>query len=413
MRNIRVNSSRLWDSLMSMAEIGVLPNGGCCRLALTDEDKEGRDLFVEWCKAAGCDVSIDRMGNIFARRPGRDNDLPPIVTGSHLDTQPHGGKFDGVYGVLAGLEIIRSLNDHDITTDAPIEVTVWTNEEGSRFAPSMVASGVFGGKFDLEESLAIADIDGKTIGAELARIGYAGDTPCGDRPFGAFFEAHIEQGPILEADGKTIGIVTGAQCQRWYDVTLLGQDSHAGTTPMPMRKDTVFAMARIISAFEDLVTANAPDTVGTVGWVEVVPNSRNTVPGRADFTIDLRHPHAETLDGMHEEVHRLLKSVAEEYDLELDVRDVAHVPKINFDPDCVDAVREAANELGLPSREILSGAGHDAMYISNVAPVSMIFVPCEGGLSHNEAESATADDLGAGCDVLLHAMLAKAGVADS
>lgn len=412
MRNVRINSDRLWDSLMSMAEIGALPNGGSCRLALTDEDKAGRDLFVEWCEAAGCEVSVDKMGNIFARRPGRDNSLPPIVTGSHLDTQPHGGKFDGVYGVLAGLEVIRSLNDHDVATEAPIEVSVWTNEEGSRFAPSMVASGVFGGEFDLDEALAITDSEGKTIGGELARIGYAGEVPCGDRTFGAFFEAHIEQGPILEAEGKTIGIVTGAQCQRWYDVTLTGQDSHAGTTPMPMRRDTVFALGRIISAFEQLVADNGPDTVGTIGQITVEPNSRNTVAGRVDFTIDLRHPDEAKLDTMHLEVHRLLESITDECEIGLDARNVAQVPQINFDADCVDAVRDAANELGLPAREILSGAGHDAMYISKVAPVSMIFVPCEGGLSHNEAEMATADDLGAGCDVLLHAMIAKAGIAD-
>ena len=412
MRNLRVDANRLWDSLMDMAKIGALPHGGCCRLALTDEDKEGRDLFVAWARDAGCDVSVDRMGNIFARRPGRDDSLPPIVTGSHLDTQPHGGKFDGVYGVLAGLEVIRSLNDHGVETEAPIEVTVWTNEEGSRFAPSMVASGVFGGKFDLGDALAIKDADGKSIGAELARIGYAGDLPCGGRPFGAFFEAHIEQGPILEAEGKAIGVVTGAQAQRWFDVTLIGQDSHAGTTPMPMRKDAMFGLARIVAAIEDLVSAFAPEAVGTVGEVMVSPNSRNTVPGRVEFTIDIRHPEEGPLAEMHREVQALLEKVAEEYELELDARVVSDVPKIDFDPDCIDAVREAATELGLPAREILSGAGHDAMYIGNVAPVSMIFVPCEGGLSHNEAETATPEDLGAGCDVLMRAMLSRAGVAD-
>ena len=292
MRNIRVNAERLWQSLMDMGEIGALPNGGCRRLALTDEDKEGRDLFVRWCEEAGCTVSVDRMGNIFARRPGRNNDLPAVVTGSHLDTQPHGGKFDGVYGVLAGLEVIRTLNDHDVVTEAPIEASVWTNEEGSRFAPSMIASGVFAGKFDLEESLAISDADGASIGSELARIGYAGDADCGGRPIKAFFEAHIEQGPILEAEEKTIGIVTGAQCQRWYDVTLTGQDSHAGTTPMPMRKDCVFVMSRMIREIEDLVAAYAPDAVGTVGEIAVVPNSRNTVAGtstsRSTFVIQLK-----------------------------------------------------------------------------------------------------------------------------
>jgi len=234
MRNIRVNTERLWQSHMKMAEIGALPSGGCCRLALTDEDKAGRDLFVEWAKAAGCTIVVDRMGNIFARRVGRDANRDPVVTGSHLDTQPHGGKFDGVYGVLAGLEVIRTLNDFGIETQAPIEVSVWTSEEGTRFPLSMVSSGVFGGKYTLDDALATQDADGHPLGAELERIGYAGDAPCGGRTFAAFFEAHIEQGPVLEAEGKTIGIVTGAQCQRWYDVSIHGQDSHAGTTPMPM-----------------------------------------------------------------------------------------------------------------------------------------------------------------------------------
>ena len=398
---------------MEMAKIGALPDGGCCRLALTDEDKAGRDLFLDWAQQAGCKISVDSMGNIFAHRAGLDDSLAPVVTGSHLDTQPHGGKFDGVYGVLAGLEVIRSLNDHGIVTEAPIEVTVWTNEEGSRFAPSMVGSGVFGGKFGLEESLAIEDSEGNTIGSELKRIGYAGDVPCGSRAFAAFFEAHIEQGPILEAEGKTIGVVTGAQAQRWLDVTLLGQDSHAGTTPMPMRKDAVFGLARIVVAIEDLASEFAPDAVCTVGEVAVSPNSRNTVAGCVDFTIDIRHPEEAPLGEMHRRVHAILEEVSDQYELGLNARDVATVPKINFDPGCMEAVREAALELGLPTRDILSGAGHDAMYIGNVAPVSMIFVPCEGGLSHNEAETATPDDLGAGCDVLLHAMLSRAGVADT
>tara|TARA_B100000676_G_C18087925_1_gene856708 strand:+ start:2421 stop:3662 length:1242 start_codon:yes stop_codon:yes gene_type:complete len=412
MRNIRVKTERLWQSLMDMAEIGALPNGGCRRLALTDEDKEGRDLFVQWCKEAGCTISIDRMGNIFARRPGRNNDLPAIVTGSHLDTQPHGGKFDGVYGVLAGLEVIRTLNDHNVTTEAPIEVSVWTNEEGSRFAPSMVASGVFAGKFNLDDALDITDTDGASIGSELTRIGYAGDTDCGGRPIKAFFEAHIEQGPILEAEKKTIGIVTGAQCQRWYDVTLTGQDSHAGTTPMPMRRDCVFAMSRMIREIEILVEEYAPDAVGTVGEIAVTPNSRNTVAGHVAFTVDLRHPIEEKMIEMDQEVVRRLTAVAEEVRIAIEMKKVSDVPKIDFDIDCINAIRNAAAALNLPAREIVSGAGHDAMYLSTVAPASMIFVPCENGLSHNEAEAANANDLAAGCDVLLHAMLSSAETAN-
>ncbi|MEQ8347279.1 MAG: Zn-dependent hydrolase [Sneathiellaceae bacterium] len=410
MRNLRIDGGRLWDSLMEMARIGALPGGGCCRLALTDEDRAGRDLFVRWAEAAGCTVSVDRMGNIFARRAGRDDSLPPVVTGSHLDTQPHGGRFDGVYGVLAGLEVLRSLDDQGIVTEAPLEVTVWTNEEGTRFPLSMVASGVFGGKYRLEEALAIRDAGGHSLGEELERIGYAGALPCGGRPFAAFFEAHIEQGPVLEAEGKVIGIVTGAQGQRWYDASLTGQDSHAGTTPMPMRRDAVFGMARMISAVEDLVAAFAPGAVGTVGRIEVLPNSRNTVPGRVDFTIDLRHPVPERLQEMHEELYRRLPPLAARNALDLDLRDAVQVPRIRFDDSCIAAVRDAAASLGLPARELLAGAGHDAMYISRVAPAAMIFVPCAGGLSHNEAETATPADLEAGCNVLLQAMLARAGV---
>ena len=413
MNNIRVNQNRLWNSLMEMAKVGALPNGGCCRLALTDEDKAGRDLFVSWARDAGCNVSVDRLGNIFAKRPGQNNELAPVVTGSHLDTQPHGGKFDGVYGVLAGLEVIRTLNDHSIQTEAPLEVTVWTNEEGSRFAPSMIASGVFGGKFNAEEALAISDSAGRTIGEELERIGYAGDIPCGGRKFEAFFEAHIEQGPILEAEDKVIGIVTGAQGQRWFDVTLIGQDSHAGTTPMLMRRDALFGMAHIVNGIEDLVMEYAPEAVGTVGEVFVTPNSRNTVPGRVDFTIDIRHPDADILKNMHHRIDSILKGVAARYKLELDARNTSMVPAINFDPSCINAVERAAAELDLPARKILSGAGHDAMYISNIAPVSMIFVPCKGGLSHNEEEHATAKDLSAGCNVLLYAMLSRAGASAS
>jgi N-carbamoyl-L-amino-acid hydrolase len=275
----------------------------------------------------------------------------------------------------------------------------------------MVSSGVFGGKYSLEKALAIQDADGRTLGAELERIGYAGDAPCGGRAFAAFFEAHIEQGPILEAEDKTIGIVTGAQCQRWYDASLIGQDSHAGTTPMPMRRDAVFGMARLVSAIDDLVAAFAPDAVGTVGEIAVVPNSRNTVPGRVDFTIDLRHPDPERMQAMHEGLHSTLASLAEELSLDLQLRDLVEVPETRFDLGCIEAVRRAAEELGHSTREMLAGAGHDAMYISRVAPASMIFVPCEGGLSHNEAESAAAGDLAAGCDVLLHAMVEKAGIA--
>lgn len=409
LKNLRIDPERLWQSLMTLAEIGATPKGGCCRLALSDEDKTGRDLFVSWCRGAGCDVSVDRLGNIFARRAGRDPDLPAVATGSHLDTQPHGGKFDGAYGVLAGLEVIRTLNDHGIETAAPVEVAVWTNEEGARFAPSMIASGVFAGTYPLDFALACADVDGRTMGEELERIGYAGDEPCGARTFGAFFEAHIEQGPILERERKVIGAVTGVQGLRWYDVAVRGQDAHSGSTPMPGRRNALVGAAAMVSAVDALALEFAPDAVATVGQLDVSPNSRNTIPGDVFFSVDIRHPATEVMAEMDARLRDAFSDIARRRGLAVSVEQIAHTPPVVFDADCVDAVRRASEALGYASRDILSGAGHDACHISRVAPTGMIFVPCAGGLSHNEEESAQASDLAAGCNVLLHAMLARAG----
>jgi len=406
-RNIQVNQSRLWDSLMEMAKIGATPKGGCARLALTDLDKQGRDLFISWCKDAGCSISIDRMGNIFARRPGKNNALPPVVTGSHLDTQPTGGKFDGVYGVLAGLEVIRTLNDHKFETDAPVEVSVWTNEEGSRFAPAMVASGVFAGVFTEEYGLSRADLDGKTIGEELKRIGYAGDQPVGGRPFKAFFEAHIEQGPILEAEKKTIGVVQGIQGMRWFEVTITGSESHAGTTPMPRRKDAMLGCARVVERVHQIALDHKP-AVTTVGLVQVKPNSRNTIPGQVFFSVDLRHPFDDRLAVMTEALQKACAEVCGELGLEYECKEIWHSPATHYNEGCVAAVRKAAEDCGYAWRDITSGAGHDAGYISRVAPTGMVFVPCAEGISHNEVESALPEDLAAGCNVLLRAMLEHA-----
>ena len=407
--NLRVDGKRLWNSLMEMAEIGALPNGGCARLALTDEDRAGRDLFRRWCEQAGCEVTVDSLGNMFARRPGRDPERAPIATGSHLDTQPHGGRFDGVYGVLAGLEVVRSLNDAGVQTEAPIEVINWTNEEGSRFAPAMVASGVFAGLFDTEFALTLEDADGAQLGDELGRIGYRGEQPCGEHPLGALFEAHIEQGPILEQEALPIGIVTGAQGQRWYDATVHGQDAHAGSTPMPGRRDALVATARMAAWLRDLARSNPPHTVTTVGEVTVSPNSRNTVPGEVRFSIDMRHPDAKVLERLDGELVRGLEAIAAEERVSLDIEPIWNKAPVVFDETCVTAVREAADALGYPHQNIVSGAGHDACQVCSVAPTAMIFVPCEDGISHAESENAKPEDLEMGANVLLHALVSAAG----
>jgi N-carbamoyl-L-amino-acid hydrolase len=408
-QSLGINGQRLWDSLMTMAQIGALPAGGCCRLALSDEDKAGRDLFVEWCKAAGCTVTIDRMGNIFARRPGREAGRLPVVAGSHLDTQPHGGKFDGVYGVLAALEVVRSLNDHQVETTAPVEIVAWTNEEGARFAPSMLASGVFAGVFDLDYALARTDVAGKRFGDELDRIGYAGDQLCGEHPMAALFELHIEQGPILEDTATTIGVVSAVQGFRWYDVTVLGQDAHSGSTPMVGRRDALLGSARIIEAVNQIALDHAPDGRGTVGHVRVTPNSRNTIPGRVDFTVDFRHPSADVLLETDAKLRAECARLAGEIGLDIAVQEDSYSPPVSFNQDCVAAVQGAAEKLGYSYRRMISGAGHDACYISTVAPTSMIFIPCAGGISHNEAESAEPEHTTAGANVLLHAVLDVAG----
>lgn len=404
-----VNGARLWDSLMEMAKIGATPKGGVCRLALTDLDKQGRDLFVHWAKEAGCTISIDRMGNVFARRAGTDDSLPPVVTGSHADSQPTGGRFDGIYGVLGGLEVIRSLNDRGIRTKRAIETVIWTNEEGSRFAPAMVASGVFAGVFTEEYGLSRADVDGKTVGEELKRIGYAGDIPCGGRPIHAAFELHIEQGPILEAEGKTIGVVHAAQGQRWYEVVLTGQESHAGPTPMPRRRDALLGTARVIQRVNEIGLKYAPYACATVGMVQVHPNSRNVIPGRVFFTIDFRHPEDAVLAQMDADLRAAVAQIAESGKLELTKLDqIFYYKPVAFDADCVASVRAAAERFGYSHRDIVSGAGHDACYLAQVAPTSMVFVPCVGGISHNEIEDATPEWIEAGANVLLHAMLERA-----
>ncbi len=408
MENLKIDGARLWDSLMEMARIGATEKGGVNRLALTDLDRDSRDLFTRWCEAAGCTVSVDAIGNMFARRPGRDDSLPPVMTGSHLDSQPTGGKFDGAYGVLAGLEVVRALNDAKVETDAPVEVVVWTNEEGSRFAPSMIGSGAFAGVFDLEESLAITDRDGNSMDGELNRIGYKGEG-CGGRPATAYFEAHIEQGPILEDRAKIIGIVSGAQGQRWYEITLTGRESHAGPTPMAVRRDALVGAAAIVTAVNKIGHDFQPGACATVGMIESRPNSRNVIPGEVFLTIDFRHPDDDRLAAMNDALQDAAEAAAEANTLELDFNQIWSCPATVFDADCVGAVRKGAEIGGYAQMDIVSGAGHDAVYMARVAPTGMIFVPCEDGISHNEIENATPDDIAAGCQVLLHAILDRAG----
>ncbi len=407
--NLSIDGQRLWNSLMEMAKIGATEKGGCCRLALTDLDKQSRDLFVSWCKEAGCTIRVDKMGNIFARRAGRDNDLPPVITGSHLDTQPTGGRFDGVFGVLAGLEVVRSLNDLDLDTEHPVEVAVWTNEEGSRFAPAMVASGVFGGIFSLDYGLSRADADGKTMGEELERIGYDGEDEVGGRPVQAYFEAHIEQGPILEAEEKTIGVVTDAQGQRWYEMTLTGMESHAGPTPMNRRKDALLGAARVVELVNKVGLDNAPVACATVGMLDVHPNSRNVIPGRVALTIDFRHPEDDVLAGMDAAMRAGVEKIAADIGLEVELEQIFYYAPIHFEDSCIDAVRKSTEVCGYSFRDMVSGAGHDACYMANVAPTSMIFVPCIDGISHNEIEDAKPEWIIAGGQVLLRAVLDKAG----
>jgi N-carbamoyl-L-amino-acid hydrolase len=409
MQNLNIDGERLWQSLMEMAKIGATEKGGVCRLALSDLDKAGRELFIRWCEQAGCTVSVDRMGNIFARRPGRNPKLAPVLTGSHLDTQPTGGRFDGVYGVLAGLEVIRTLNDLEYETEAPIEVVCWTNEEGSRFSPPMVGSGVFAGVFDLAYGLERPDnVTGVKLGAELERIGFAGETRVGGRPVTAYFEAHIEQGPILEDQKKPVGVVTGAQGQRWYEITVMGQEAHAGPTPMRKRRDALVGSARMIDAVNRIGLAHSPHACATVGFVQVSPNSRNTIPGRVFFTVDFRHPEDAVLTQMDKELRAACAEIAGAIGLETEVKEFWYFPPTPFDKACVASVRAATAALGYAHMDIISGAGHDAVYMARVAPTAMIFVPCVGGISHNEIEDAKPEDLAMGCAVLLNAVLERA-----
>jgi len=404
-QNLQIDAQRLWDSLMQTAQIGGTPKGGICRLTLTDLDRQMRDWFKAQCEALGCTVAVDEVGNMFARRPGKNQNLAPIAMGSHLDTQPTGGKFDGTLGVLGALEAMRTLHDLGYETNAPIEIVNWTNEEGSRFAPAMLASGVFAGVFTPDYAYSRTDREGRSFGEELKRIGYQGADKAGARKFAAMFELHIEQGPILEDEGRMIGVVQGVQGMRWYEVTVTGQEAHTGATPMRLRKNALLGAARMIDRIDAIAREHAPNAVGSVGLIENKPNSRNVIPGEVFFTVDFRHPDDTVLDVMETKFRDSLAEIMAGLKLTYSETRIWNSPAVKFAPDLIDCVRIGAEKSGFTARDIISGAGHDAAYIARVAPTTMIFVPCAGGISHNEAEATSFDDCAAGAQVLLNAVL--------
>ncbi|WP_299947786.1 Zn-dependent hydrolase [uncultured Ruegeria sp.] len=411
-QNLRINGDRLWESLMEMAKIGPGVAGGNNRQTLTDEDAEGRALFQKWCEDAGCSMGVDQMGNMFAHREGTDPQALPVYVGSHLDTQPTGGKYDGVLGVLGGLEIIRTLNDLGIKTKHPVVATNWTNEEGTRYAPAMLSSGVFAGMHTQDWAYDREDAEGKTFGDELKRIGWQGDEEVGARKMHAFFELHIEQGPILEAEGKDIGVVTHGQGLSWTQITVTGKDAHTGSTPMPMRKNAGLAMARILEKVDEIAWSHAPHAVGAAGHIDVFPNSRNVIPGKAVFTVDFRSPDLGVITDMENRLRVAAKDVADEMGLEIEFEKVGGFDPVTFDEGCVAAVRDAAERLGYSHTDIISGAGHDACWINRVAPTAMVMCPCVDGLSHNEAEEISKDWAAAGTDVLFHAVVETAEIVE-
>lgn len=404
--DLKIDSDRLWNSLMELARIGATPAGGVNRQALTDLDKQARELFSTWCEEAGCTVRTDPIGNLIARRPGRDDQLPAIMMGSHIDSQPTGGKFDGAYGVMAGLEVLRALNDAGISTDHPIEVVAWTNEEGARFAPAMMGSLVYTGLMELNDALAVKDVDGLSVGDELARIGAQGSPDPYGKP-AAYFEAHIEQGPVLEAKEKTIGVVSGGQGQCWFQLTLEGRASHAGTTPMELRHDALVGAASIINALNQ-IGRNHPPACATAGRLLVSPNSPNVIPDSVYMTAEIRHPDDKVRATLEEAFRSAVDEAVQANGLKLKLTKVLEQPAAPFDADCIAAVRAAAERNGYSWMDIISGAAHDAVALSRIAPTAMVFVPCAEGISHNEKESAEPDHLAAGCQVLAEAVLAYA-----
>ena len=411
-KNFRINGDRLWESIMEMAKIGPGVAGGNNRQTLTDDDAKGRELFKSWCEKEGLAMGLDTMGNMFARREGTDPNALPVMVGSHLDTQPTGGKYDGVLGVLGGLEIIRTLNDLDIKTKHPIEIVNWTNEEGTRFAPPMLSSGVFASMHTEEWAYNREDSEGKKFGDELKRIGWRGEEPVGERKLHAFYELHIEQGPILEDENVDIVVVTHGQGLNWLQVTLVGKESHTGSTPMPKRVNAGLGMARITQLVDEIALSHVPHAVGAIGHIDVYPNSRNIIPGKVVFTVDFRHPNKEVIQDMEDRMRKGSADIAEKIGLTMDIEKVGNFDPVEFDKDCVEKVRDAAKTLGYSHMNIVSGAGHDACWINRVAPTAMIMCPCVDGLSHNEAEEITKEWSTAGADVLFHAVVNTAEITE-
>ncbi len=406
---LNIDGTRLWESLMTLAKIGATPKGGVKRLTLTDLDRQGRDLVVGWLKQAGCEISVDDIGNVYAIRKAmaRDPGAPAVAVGSHVDTQPSGGRFDGAYGVLAGVEVIRALNDAGIQTEKPVAVVIWTNEEGSRFTPVMMGSGVYANAFDSAYCLQQQDRDGMRVSEALQGIGYLGTAP---RPaFSAYFEPHIEQGPILEREACTIGAVEGALGQRWFDVVVTGQDAHAGPTPIEMRRDALLAASRLVIEVRRIALESPNYARGTVGQMHVHPNSRNVIPGRVEFTVDFRNANDATLNAMVAELQNCAERIRHSDGVQIELKQVVYFPPCAFEPGLVASIESFATRRGLSSRRLASGAGHDAVYLARTCPSAMIFVPCDGGISHNEIENAQPGDIEAGCNVLLDCVLAEAG----
>ena len=408
--NLQIDSGRLWATIMETAVFGATAKGGVRRLTLGEEDRQVRDWFRDACEKAGCEVRVDALGAMFAIRAGRDSTKLPIGLGSHLDTQPTGGKFDGVLGTLAALEVVRTLNDAGIETDAPLCIVNWTNEEGSRFAPAMMASGAYVGDFTVDDILSRKDSDGVTVAEALKSIGYDGAAPVGACKLGAFVELHIEQGPILEAENRTIGVVEHGQGVMWFDGRITGFESHAGSTPMSLRRDALATLAEIVLAVERVAKDHAPHAVGTIGEAVIASPSRNVIPGSIAFTMDVRSADAAIMRTLEASIGNAVSEIAARRRVDVALDKIWHKPPTHFDPAIVSAVETAATELGYSHRRITSGAGHDACNLSTVMPAAMIFVPCKDGVSHNELEDAKQTDCAAGANVLLHTVLALAGV---